>query len=174
MRTVSGFVDGVLVEIYDKPVVDREASKDSEVPIYKAVTYIRKRVANSRNVYDQPMKSTDYEKYRDLHAAFEAGEKVPMEGTPLEQWPGLDVADIETLKSFNIFTVQSLAELNETGIHRLPAGFRNLKIKAMKWLNQGKEVEELRKQNQELLERIEKLEANQKKKPGRPRKTEAA
>ena len=86
----------------------------------------------------------------------------------------LDITEVETLKSLNILTVQALAELNETGMHRLPQGFMGLKTKAAKWLNQGKEVEELRKTNDDLLNRIEKLEANQKKKPGRPRKTKAA
>lgn len=174
MRAVSGFVEGILVEIYDRAIKNEAASAKSDVPIFNTTTYIKKKVPNSRDIYDQPMKQNDRIKYKDLLIAFESGETVPLDGTPIEEWSQLDVASIETLKAINVFTIQAAAGMPETSAHRLPLGLRNINVKAQKWLNQGNEAEALRKQNAELLKRIEALEVNQKKKPGRPRKTEAA
>lgn len=173
MRSVTGIIDNVWIEIYDKAVKDEEASEKSDVPIYRSSVYIKKRVPNSRDIYDQPVKSTDRENYRELFEMFERGEQAPLDGTPIDQWPGIDVASIESLKAANIFTVQALANMPETGMYRLPAGFMNLKSKAKKWLESGAEVERLKEQNKELMERLEKLESKGKQK-GRPRKTEAA
>lgn len=174
MRSAKGFVDGILVEIYDRAVKDEDASEKAGVPVFASSVYVKKRVPNSRDIYDQPAKSTDQAKYADLFIAFEAGKDVPLEGLPIDQWPALDVSQVETLRAASVFTVQSLADLHETGLHRLPVGYRNLKVKAQKWLAAGVENEQLRQQNAELLVRVEALEANQKKKPGRPRKEKAA
>lgn len=164
MKRVANFVDGVLVEIYEKAVKDEQASEKSDVPIYKTIPYIKKKIPNSRDVYDQPMKASDRTKYPELLRQFEAGEEAPLEGTPIDQWPALDVSQVETLKAASILTVQSLAALPESGMHRLPAGYTKLKQKAEKWLNQGQEVQELREQNAKLLKRIEALEKKDAKK----------
>ena len=155
---ISGFVDGVLITIYDRAVKDEKASESSDVPKYTSQLYIKKKVPNSRDEYDQPFKPTDREKYPELIDAFEQGEKIPLNGIPLDQWPALDVTQVQTLKSAHIFTVQSVAELAETGFHRLPPGYANLKVKAQKWLNQGRELEALQKKNADLLKRVEALE----------------
>lgn len=170
MRHIKGFVDGILVEIYDRAVKDEAASETSDTPVFVTRPYIKKRIPNSRDMYDQPVKSTDRDRYGDLFAKFEAGEEGTLDGTPLEQCPLLDVSQVETLKAANVFTVQQLSDLNDSGLHRLPTGYRNLKTKAQKWINQGKENDDLRAQNADLLKRIEALEDNQKKKPGRPKK----
>ncbi len=174
MRSVKGFVNGVLIEIYDRAVKDEDASEKQDIPVFNSSVYIKKKVPNSRDLYDQPAKSADYDKYPDLFTAFEAGKDVPLEGLPIEMWPALDVAQVATMKAANIYTVQALANLAETGLHRLPVGYRNLKTKAQKWLANSDENELLRKQNADLLVRVEALETNQKKSPGRPRKKKAA
>lgn len=181
MRSVQGFVEGVLIEIYDRAIKDEQGSEDAGIPIFKSSLYIKKRVPNSRDVYDQPVKNTDHTKYPDLFKIFEEGGSVSIEGTPLEEWALLSISDVETLKALNIYTVQNAAELNETSLHRLPVGLRSINVKAKKWLSQGSELETLKEslvsqemREKRLMDRIEALEANQKKKPGRPRKTEAA
>ena len=164
MRSVKGIIDSIIVEIYERAVRDDAESEKQGLPIFNTVQFIKKRVANSRDVYDQPVKSTDRDRYPDLFRAFEAGESVRLNGTPLEEWPQLDAAQIQTLKSANILTVQALAELNETGMHRLPAGYMTLKTKAAKWLGQGAELERLSEENKELRARLDALEKKPRKK----------
>lgn len=162
MRHIKGFVDGILVEIYDRAVKDEKASEESDTPVFVTKPYIKKRIPNSRDVYDQPVKSTDRDRYRELFDKFEAGESNTLDGTPLDQCPMFDVSQVETLKAANVFTVQQLAELADSGLHRLPTGYRNLKNKARKWVNQDKENDDLRAQNADLLKRIEALEGKKK------------
>jgi len=181
-REVTQIVDKVLVTIYDRPVKNEQKTEAENVPIYDNRVYIRKKAPNSRDIYDQPISSKDREKYADLLGKFEAGEKVAINGTPIEMFPLLDPAQVRTLQDAGVLTVQSLAELTESGMHRLPRGYMDLKYKAKKWLDQSVETDELRQSNEELkaqnadlLKRIEALEASKvtkvTKKRGRPRKT---
>lgn len=183
MRKVVGIIEHVVIEIYDRAIKDVEASEKTGEQIFKNAIYIKKRVPNSRDVYDQPLKSTDIERYDDLYEKFLAGKEVPMDGTPLEECSLIDAAEVETLKAKNIFTTQQLVNMPESGMHRLGHGFLTLKVKVAKWQEQGKKNEELEKRVTELesnpditelqetikqlQEQIVVLEANQKKKPGR-------
>ena len=188
MHKAVGICDGVWIEIYERPIKDEKASEKSDTPVFHSKIYIKKKVPNSRDIYDQPVKSTDRERYPDLFDAFDAGKTTVIEGIPLEEGPKLDVSSIETLKSANIFTVEQCAIMSDSAKHRLPVGLRDIGTKANEWLNQGKENTVLRKDldtqtklleeqtelNATLLERIEALEANQKKPPGRPKKVASA
>jgi len=142
-RTV-GVVDGVFVEIYERPVKDDVESEKQGCPIFKSSMYIRKKVPNQRDIYDQPVKSTDREKYGELFRRHETGEAVALEGTPIEQWPQLDASQVATLKAGGVHTVQQLANMPETG-GALPNAYRSLKFKAADWLKgEGSEVRILR------------------------------
>jgi hypothetical protein len=163
---VAGIVDGVLVRIYDRAVEDRRETEKQGRPVFKEQAYIHKRV-NPREVYDQPVKSTDRQRYPDLFAKYDAGESADIEGWLIEQWPRVTVVQVATLKAQNVFTVEQLANLDAT---RLPRGYLELQRQAKQDISNDSRIEELEKQNTELQERIKVLEANQKKKPGRPRK----
>lgn len=187
-RRTIGIVDGVFLEIYERPVKDETASEKEGVPIFRGVTYIRKKVPNQRDIYDQPVKSTDRERYPDLFRRHDSGEESKIEGTPLEAWPALDSAQVATLKAASVHTVQQLANMPETG-GGLPNAYRALKFKAAQWLTgEGSEVSRLRgevdKQADEikardehiarLEERLTALEQGDKPKRGRPPKDKEA
>lgn len=191
MRSVKNFIDGIWIEIYDKAVKDEEASEKAGTPIYKNVPHMKKKAPNSRDWTDQPLtdsrrippehlKDEEARKYRELVSAFDNDEEVPLDGTPLEQWPGIEASQIATLKSVGVVTVQALADLSEAGLHRLPTGYMSLKNKAKSWLEktQGNEAlkaenDKLKSQLETMQEQIAELQANQKKKPGRPPKQES-
>jgi len=111
--------------------------------------------------------------YKRAYARWCEGLEIPLEGTPLAQWPGLAPAMLKTLLSINIRTVEDLANCNEEALQRMGMGSRSLKARAQAFLSTsndvGKVAEEvalLRDQNAKLtaanaqfLERIAALEA---------------
>jgi len=55
-------------------------------------------------------------------------------GTPLDAWPGLDVAQIAALKESNIYTVDTLANVPDGRLHLIGPGARELRERAKAWL----------------------------------------
>lgn len=183
MRSVKNFIDGIWIEIYDKAVKDDEASEKEGTPIYKNVPHMKKKAPNSRDWTDQPLTDSrrtppdhlsdeESRKYKELVKAFENDEEVPLDGTPLEQWPGIEASQIATLKSTGVVTVQALANLSEEGLHRLPTGYMSLKNKAKRWLEktQGSDAlkaenDKLKGQIEEMQKKLDELIQSQKKKP---------
>ena len=172
-NSVGGLVDGCTIEIYDRAIKDDKKSEEAGYPVFNTSIYIRKKVPNSRDLYDQPIKSTDRVKYEQLFAAFEKGEKAPTSGWPVDEWPAIDVASVQVLKSIDIHTVEGVAAIADATLHRLPPGMRALPIKAQRALNEHREkdkrIEELEKSLEELKQQMSNL-APEKRKPGRPKK----
>lgn len=161
MRSVTGIIDSIIVEIYERAVKDEAESEKQGVPIFNTSLYIKKRAPNSRDEYDQPVKASDRERYPDLFRAFAAGERLPLDGTPIEECSQFDAGEVQTIRSANILTVQDLSKCEALR-------FVEFRKKAQKWLNQNSEIDRLTAENKELKDRLDALE--EKKKPGRPKK----
>lgn len=108
-------------------------------------------------------------------AEWTAGNEVPEKGHPVKNWPAASPAQIKTLLTAGLRTVEDLAVANEEAIMRLGMGGRALKQRAEEWLRSsehGRKAEEfaaLRVKNEALeasnadlrlrLEALEKLTA---------------
>lgn len=88
-----------------------------------------------------------FEAYERKHKAFVESQEVPEEGTPIMSWPALSPAQVRTVLSANVRTVEDLAVANEETIQRIGMGSRALKEKAIAWLEAangpGKVAEDL-------------------------------
>lgn len=78
--------------------------------------------------------------YKRAYAQWKDGQEIPLEGTPLANWPGLAPSMLKTLNSINIRTVEDLANANEEAIHRMGMGGRALKARAQAFLNTSEDV----------------------------------
>lgn len=68
------------------------------------------------------------EKYAEQLRNFkENNEGGALSGTPLSQWPAIDVAQAATLKAMNIHTVQQLAQVQDSHLFNLGTGARHLR-----------------------------------------------
>jgi hypothetical protein len=70
-----------------------------------------------------------------------------MQGTPIEKMPGIDMKVAASLKALNVFTVEALAVVNDTGLAAIGMGGRKLKAEAEAYVASCKNKE----QAQELL-----------------------
>lgn len=173
MRSVKNHVEGIWVEFYERPVKDEEASEKAGNPVFTTVVYCRKRIPNSRDIHDQPVNERDKSRFAELWAKFQSGEEQKVEGWLIDQWPRVDVSQVETLKAHNIYTVEMLADMPESGMHRMPTGYRDLINLAKRDLSADSRVDELEKRMAQLEKENAELRENQKKKPGRPKKEAA-
>jgi hypothetical protein len=95
--------------------------------------------------------------YRDAFAAWESGQELPVNGTPILTWPAISPANVKMLLDLNIRTVEELAQATEEGLSHMGMGARALKQRAIDFIAQsgdaGKasaEMEVLRTANAEM------------------------
>lgn len=72
--------------------------------------------------------------YKKAYAAFVEGKELPVDGTPIRNWPILSPAQMEACIKLRLRSVEDLAAANEETLHRLGMGGRGLKQRANDWL----------------------------------------
>lgn len=78
-----------------------------------------------------------YGKYIDEHIARQGGPQV-VSGTPIEQWPMINRAQVANLKHNGVYSVEALSTLTDTGISALGMDGRKLVQQAKDWLERAK------------------------------------
>lgn len=85
--------------------------------------------------------------YREMFQLWKSGQEIPLEGTSIRNWPVLTPGQVKTLTTWNVLTVEQLAQANEETINRIGMGARLLVQQAKDYLasreGPGKLVSEL-------------------------------
>lgn len=152
------FEDGVFPTFYDEAVEDKKASDEAGVPVFKDVLYIKIVIPNQIDCVPRPATDADKKRFPKSWEAYKTGKEPAQDGYPIEQWPLVSVSERKVLDANQIKTVEQLADVADSGLHRLGPGAMGLKKRAQKFLNSRTEVETLRRSNKELAEKIERLE----------------
>src|SRR5512146_33693 len=71
------------------------------------------------------------------YKAFKDNLEMPLDGVPLEEWNILSPAQLRTLKSFEFRTVEDVASMTENAVQRVGLGARQLKLKAIAYLDEN-------------------------------------
>lgn len=124
-----------------------------------------------------------WEGIRVAYERWKAGQDAPVNGTPLEAWPGLSKGQLASLKLLNILSVEDLAGVNDAALDRIGMGARALRDRAQKFIAAQTDgtaalaarLAALEEASRNKDERIAELEARlraqgEKRGPGRPRK----
>lgn len=133
-----------------KAVEDRIASQEAGHYVTKDVDYVQVTPRGSKDLYEAEVNDyfqrlTDAVRQgrfmqgwlEDIKAGYRAwkeGQEIPENGTSLRNWPLLSPAQLATLISISIRTVEDLAQANEETVARIGMGGRALKLKAEEWL----------------------------------------
>lgn len=134
----------------EKAVKDERASRDGPA-IFDTVHQVRVVVAGARGgegpVYEMWRRKHDgtekigegFKRFAKPYGEWKDGKTPAHTGTPLEQWPLMDVAMVATLKASHVYTVQQLAELSDGSLDTvLRRGGREWRAKAQTWLDEAK------------------------------------
>ena len=151
--------DGVVGIFHFRDDEDRKASAIEGRPVTKRRVYCKMVVPG------QP-KSTAFERVTDEHrkrwprawADFEAQKEGAIDGTPLEIWPPLTVAQVARLRAAGVYTVQMLEAVSDANIQRLGLDGPKLREMARQHLKgPGEEVRDLRKRLSDLEAEVKAL-----------------
>lgn len=96
--------------------------------------------------------------YRRAYDAWKEGKEIPVEGTPVINWPVASPAQVRMLQDLRILTVEVLAEANSELIARLGMGGLSLVEKAKAFVSQANGPGKLAEQIADLKTRTEAAE----------------
>lgn len=177
------------VKFYSKAVPDEVASREAGRPVSRQMDYVIIRQPGERDQIERPAHDLDRRRFARHWQAYQEGREAIPEGTPLATLFPNNPEIIENLKYDKIFVVEQLAGLSDTQVQNIGIGARAWQQKAAEFLmlaDNGKGFHVLQKQIEQLnadraadKERIAALEAaltaaEEKRKPGRPPKEQAA
>ncbi len=123
--------DGVFARFYDKTIKTSEINENG-LPVFKKITYIEIRTRDNPDIFDQPANETHKNRFPVELARYQLALKEEEKGTPLSQFAFLSAEQLEACKYRGIFTVERLAELEESKVVQL--GLQDEQILAKKFL----------------------------------------
>lgn len=147
------------VKFFVQPLQNRTKSIEAGRPIFEEKTFIQIMVPGDKdNIVTREIRENDKRRFPKQWAAYENDRSELIEGTPLEQWPHLSVAQVEELKYFNIRTVEQLAGVSDSASQNF-MGIQVLKARAQEFLEASKENVSLASLQEELKDRDAKIAA---------------
>jgi len=156
---------GLKIRMYAKSTKNPQKSKAAGRPIFEDVDRIEVITPGSRDVRDDPVTSVDKDNFPRHWEAYQKNQtEVLVEGTPLDEWPGVTRSEANELKHFHVHTVEQLIAMSDTNAQNF-RGMAQMKAKAKQFLEFAKtessaeavldaqrEVAQLKAQVAELVE----------------------
>jgi len=175
---VDNSAESVFVQFYSDAIEIKHKSEKEGRPIYENVTWIRKVIPGDKNnIIERVAKPDDFQRHAKAYERFKRSETEAVDGTPLEQWPQINRAEVKEAKYREVHTVEQMAALTDLHVQKLGMGFQTLRDKAKSYLSvaantaaataQAAENQRLKDMLADMQAQLDELGA---KKPGRPRK----
>jgi len=164
----------LLVKFFVHPKLDSTRSAEEGRPIYIDREYVQiMQPGNKDSIIMRPATDMDKQRFAEHYRKFKAREdQERVEGTLLEEWPGVSRSQVLELKFFNIRTVEQLANLSDNQARNI-MGINLMKQRAEQWLakakdeNTQKALDETKAELAALKEQLAQLQAGAAEKPRR-------
>ena len=137
MAISTGDERGLFVTIEEKAVKEEYKSKKAGRAVYRNAIFFNIHVPGGDVMTHELKENREDLKQRfpKAWANFLAQKKSAIEGTPVEECPLFDKAQIATLKANNVYSVDQFTALPEGNAESFGMGFKNLHQQAKGWLN---------------------------------------
>lgn len=152
------------VRFYNWPLKNNFMSEKEGRPVFDSVVFVEIHTpGNQLNIIQRPKYKNDENRFpRQWQFFTNSNSSDPAkQGTPLAQWPFLDVAKVEMLRAMKFFTVEQIAFSSDEQISHLgmlagmaPTSFRD---KAKAYLTVAKDSNAVAKAAEEVKARDEKI-----------------
>lgn len=162
------------IEFFSQTVEDAAATAQLGLPKFKDVEFVRiKYVGDKHSELVAPANDFTFcperreqimwkEQFPRHYAAFVENRATLVDGTPLDELPGITGSKVAELKAQRVFSIEGLAGLDGTLLQRLGPGAREWKGKAEAWLMKAREGAldtKLAAQNAQMQEQLAALKA---------------
>lgn len=152
----------LLVKFFMKPKQDNAKTIAEGRPVYKDVEYIDIKIPGDRTGGAcRPATARDINRFPQHYSMFKQRTEVPIDGTPLAEWPLITRSLAEELAFHNVKTVEHLSTMADVNVSQF-MGLGTLKAKAVKWLEQASEESKVHELQEQLAERDERIDLMQK------------
>lgn len=155
--------NGIFPRFFIKAVEHKAESEKQGRPIFRDVEYVEIRIAGDKN--NVPVFKVNDEhrsRWPEVYKQFKAGLEQTQEGTPLDEWSVLPRSKVEEYKALGIYTVEALADLPDSAIHRIGMDARKIMAQAKAFIEDAKDnakVNELAAQNEALKAELDLIKA---------------
>ncbi len=138
----------VIPMFFIESVPDEVASATAGRPIFRDEERVE--IIFPGNPHTRPVKIVTNEermKWPEQYKAFKAGQEMPLDGTPIEEWPRLKKSQVLELKAIGFMTIESIAAMNDLAMQRIGLGGRQLAELAKAFLDDAERLKLNEQQN---------------------------
>jgi hypothetical protein len=152
--------DGLHIRFFEASQKDDDATAKAGRPIFVKVEKVEIRIPGDKTNAPVKLVSAEHrERWPKQYAAWKAGlDQSTADGTPLEAWPGVDVAQVDTLRAVKVRTVEHMAGMSDATLGELGPGWRPVRQAAQDWLAAAKQmapITAVRAENEELRAQLQ-------------------
>jgi hypothetical protein len=150
---------GLWVEFYPGKRLNEFRSSETGKPEFDLIPFIKKcNPGDPTNVIERPVREEDKNEYPGQWSAYERRTTYrPESGTPIEDWPRLDVATVAKLKALEFHTVEQIAECSDQQCQRIGMGCYEMRTKAAAYIASAKDSSLVQKQADDLSKRDQQI-----------------
>lgn len=150
---------GLWVEFFPGKRLNEFRSTETGKPEYDLIDFIKKcNPGDPTNVIERPAREEDKDEFPGQWAAYQRRTSYrPETGTPVEDWPRLDVATVAKLKALEFHTVEQIAECSDQQCQRIGMGCYELRTKAAAYIAAAKDSSLAQKQAEQLAEKNQQI-----------------
>jgi hypothetical protein len=151
--------DRTVPRFYMREKQNARATHEQGRPVFDLVEYVEIIVpGQNRTTIDRKVGEEDKIRWPAQYRAFIEKRDMQDAGTPLEQWPLLNRAQVAEFRALNITTVEQIASMDDRGLSNMGPGARELQKRAVQFLKPQGDVEtELRSEIAALQDQVRDL-----------------
>lgn len=148
--------EGVFARFYDRTIKTKDFGENG-LPKFRVICFCEIRIKdNNSEIFDQPATQEKINRFPLEYARYQLAKKQIDDGTPIEQFAFLSIAEVEALKFRGIYTIEALCELDENGV--LSLDLKKEQDLAKSFIDRAKLLNGWEQREKEYLDKIQKLE----------------
>lgn len=148
------------VRFFTKAAQDADETAKQGRPIFREVEYVQIVIPGDRtSTVVRPISAGDKDRFEKQYEHWKkTKEEEMLQGTPLEAWGIMNLAQIEEFRYFGVRTIDQMATLADSVCQKI-MGATGLKHRAVTFLELAKEGAPLKAMQSELVKRDEQIDA---------------